>query len=389
MAEDGFTIPELPNLGAVTASTSLAGSKSSSTGRYLISAVKDFMRLDTASGQFYASAGAKIHRMQDRVFIGAGNANDGNAFPNNGGKDFVTDNIPQGPTASVAQLLALSTQGTIGIMGATRTSDGGPSGAQGAIGIMGVAINDATGAAKQGTFAGYFEAQKKAGAGFTAALEVDTADQSGSATDINPYTFFDGDKAVGLWAAAGGARAHAQLVNSSAALAVLGNGALWQTGLVFQTGSIATNNAISFGKDMAMQWWAGGATPTSFIQSGAASGNYGIIFEGDATYIGNSGSSGSTAGLAVLHRPNAVNYVEAAGNGNGGNVHVRAVGASENINLSLIPKGPNGKLALGGPAGSIGANAGSANPLPAAPHFYLIIQYNNDGGTYKIPVYNA
>lgn len=342
---------------------------------------------DPATGQFFASAGARINKLNDRVFVGAATANDGNAWPNPGGADYVTTNIPQGPTLSVAQFAALSTQGTMGIMGGTRTSDAAPSGAQGAIGIMGVAINDGIGDKKQGTFAGYFEAQKKVGAGFTAALEVDTADQSGTATDINPYTFFDGDKSVCIWAAAGGARSG--VVNTSAAMAILGNGASYQAGIVFQTGCIATNVAVSLDKNHALQWWGAGATPTFFIQSVATENNYGILSTSAAILIGNSSTAGSTASLAVVHQPSAVDFVQVTGAPTGSNVKVQAAGASANINLSLLPKGASGKLTLGGPAGAISATGGTATALPAAPQFYLIFQFNNDGANYKIPVYNT
>lgn len=342
---------------------------------------------DPGTGKFFASAGARINKLNDRVFVGAATANDGNAFPNAGGADYVTTNIPQGPTTSVAQFAALSSQGTMGIMGATRTSDAAPSGAQGAIGIMGVAINDGIGDKKQGVFAGYFEGQKKNGAGFTAALEVDVADQSGIATDINPYTFFEGDKSVNIWSAAGGARGN--VVNTSAAMAILSNGAKYQAGIVFQATCIATNVAISMAKDHALQWWAAGATPTSFIQSVATENNYGILFTSAATLIGNSAVAGSTASLAVVYQSNAVDFVQVTGAPTGSNVKVQAAGASANINLSLLPKGASGKLSLGGPAGSLSATAGVANALPATPQFYLTFQFNNDGIDYKIPAYKV
>lgn len=387
---DGTRLVDLPAVATVTSATKFAVA-SPGAGLATAAAVRAHLGgiglNDPATGAFYASAGGRINRLNDRVFVGAATVNDGNAFPNSSGADYVTTNIPQGPTTSVAQMAVLSSQGTMGIMAGTRTSDASPSGAQGAIGIMGVAINDATGANRQSTFAAYFEGQQKTGAGFVAALEVDTCNQTGAVVAINPYTFFETDHpCVNIWSAAGGARSN--VVDTTAAMAVLANGAKYDKGIVFQAGCLTTNVAIGLAKEHAVQWWAAGATPTSFIQSTATENNYGILFTSTATFIGNSTSGGSTASLAVAHQNNAVNFVQVTGAAVNNPVKIQAAGASDAIDLALFPKN-GGRLVLGGPAGATSATGGSASALPGAPVFYFSFKFNNDGINYKIPVYGV
>lgn len=283
----------------------------------------------------------------------------------------------------------LSQAGQLGVVGATRTSDNTTDpGAELGIGLMGFVSNDAIGGNQQQGFAGYFEAQQKVGAGFTAGVEIDAVNQSGVVSQINPYSLLTAPTFnIGLWVAAGGARSG--VVNSSAAMAVLGNGAIFDKGLVFMAGSIASNEAIAMASGHALQWW-GGAGATSFINSVATSSNFGITITDTviAFCVGEPGGSETSSGsLLVENVANAVNFVDVAGGITGSAVRIKADGSDANINLQLLPKG-SGYLDLGGPALTLGASGGSGT-LPAAPVGFLTVQFNGDGGTYKIPLYNV
>ena len=91
-----------------------------------------------ATGYFWADAGARIHRMNDRLMLGDATVNDGEAVPTV--KDWletIRDN-----TTKNSQLAVLSSIGQTAILGGSRSSDFPSAGSMGCIGVQGWAIND-------------------------------------------------------------------------------------------------------------------------------------------------------------------------------------------------------------------------------------------------------
>jgi len=294
-----------------------------------------------ATGNFYQNLGANVNRFSDRVFIGAARLQDGTAT---GAQDYISANIPQGPTTAIAQQATLSTIGAIGILAGSRSSDAPGTGTEGCIAVSGIVVNDATGANAQVAFASYFEAQQKAGAGFTATIECDSVNQSGAVNSISPYNIFAGNPCVNLWVAAGGGRAG--VANSSAALVILDNNTLFDKGIVFQAGCIASNEAIALGSGHALQWWGSTTQATGAISSVQTTSTAGIVLTDTGTAIGNI-PGGVQAGLFVGNTAGAVNYLAATPAATGNSPTLAAVGTNANVSLLLTGQGTGGAAVHG------------------------------------------
>lgn len=243
----------------------------------------------TATGQFYENLGAKVNRLNDRLFVGDATINDGDAWTGTGSgdQDYVSQNIPQGPTTALSQFASLSSVGGIGGMFGTRTSDGVGAATQDELAIVGVAINDYT-TTPVIAEAAYFEAQRKANAGTTTGVEIDTVNQ-GAVVEWTPYkSLFSASTGYtfGASIAAGGARTGVS--DSSAALNIVNNGANFGKGIVFYSASLdSSNEAIVFAQDHKIKWYSG--SQQNFATAAASTlGSYVINFTATAVlpYVG-------------------------------------------------------------------------------------------------------
>lgn len=340
-----------------------------------------------ASGHFYSNSGGKINRMQDRLFLGAATVNDG-ANPNVV-QDWASVAIPGGLITSVAQFASINTIGGIGGLFATRASDATLTmlNSESCIGLMVLTVNDVT--SNTGALAAYLEIQHKHPQAFSIGLEIDSVNQSGTVTQINPYSqlltpTFQSNIHLG----AGGARAG--VVDSSAAITIVGNGAKFDKGIVFFDATITSTEIIAAPRNSSIQWWGGATAPTMFLQCTGATANFGLSMNDTAIFIGNSPLSGgvnSAAGLAVIHAGNVINYLGVTGGVTGAPPTLVATGTDTNIDMLIAGKG-TGTLILGGALTSA-ATAGASSALPATPSQYLTVKANNTGLTYKIPLYNT
>jgi hypothetical protein len=387
----------VPGIGSVTAQSLAAGAVTTpaiAAGAVVAASIATgavSTKLNTeatnqlTTGEYYSDLGARIMRFNDRILLGAATIGDGKQSPTT--RDWMDALIT--PSTSTGQLAVLSTVGETAVFGGTRSSDAPTSGTEACIGVVGICINNATGATQQVGFGGYFEVDQEPNAGFSAALEVDSANQSGTVVALTPYSLFPSgaQPCVNAWFAAGGARSG--VVNSSAGLVFLQNGAQFDKGIIFQGGAIASNEAIAFAQNHAMQWWASSTVPSGFINSTASTYNFGIAITDAGIYIGNSpsGSSNATASLEAVNVVSAANYVSVYGSIAGVSPTIAASGSDTNINLSLSPKG-TGLLGFGGATAS-SATSGSGSSLPSTPAGYLEFILNSNGITYKIPYYNV
>lgn len=243
-----------------------------------------------STGQFYQNLGANINRLNDRTLVGGATINDGYAWngTTHGNQDYVSQNIPQGPSTALAQTASLSTVGGMGGLFGTRSSDGGGLGSQGTLAITGVAINDYTPTPVIAE-AGYFEAQRKTGAGTTTAVEIDSVNQGGVPGAWDPYKqLFSANSAwsFGLSVAAGGARTGVS--NSSAAINVVGNGAAFGKGLVFYATALdGSNEAVNFAQGHLMKWYTQSTKTLGTLASATIGSNIVNFTAGSyAPYVG-------------------------------------------------------------------------------------------------------
>jgi hypothetical protein len=156
----------------------------------------------TPTEYFVAGTGVKINRIQDRVFIGT---DFGGEFTNMTGLTPLAKALHAwGPRDS--QVFVDSTVGAMAIVGHVQSSRANsawpayPSYKPAGIGISGFAINDLAGGS---AWAGYMDAVRMAGAGFTPTMEICNAN-FGTTNTITPFNHLTGvSNAVTLWMATG------------------------------------------------------------------------------------------------------------------------------------------------------------------------------------------
>lgn len=320
---------------------------------------------------------AKIHRINDRAFFGAGADNDGKITTDRvpGNKDWLE--ILRPSTSNNTQLLAISTIGQCAILGAARSSDFGQADSMGCIGGQFWGINDNT-EHVQTVYGAYLEVRRNVGTGRTHGFELDVVNY-GNAVSVQPYDMFQQGLTVGGWLASGGEIA---ATRASAALAIINNGSSWEKGIVFHsialdgTNGITGNGiAIEMAKGHVIRWMYGsgsqGAGITSSVSNSMAEqslqfSDLGLLFRNAA----------NKDMFKVGVSSTAVNGISIAPGTAGVAPSVNAAGDDTNINLTLLPKG-TGIVNLAGAqvTGAAGTQAG-----------YVLFGIN--GTTFKLPYFN-
>lgn len=210
------------------------------------------------TGYFVFGSGVGIQRFNDRVFVGS---------DYNGGFNDIEGLTPlayglHAWGARDAQVFVDSTVGAMSIVGHTQSSRANsawpayPAYKPAGIGISGFAVNDLAGGS---AWAGYMDAVRMVGAGFTPTMEICNAN-FGEAHNITPFNHLTGvSNAVTLWVAngngldlAGGDLAPLGLswkdINHSDAIAVFltsiassyaGNPTLWKTSTHYAVDDLA------------------------------------------------------------------------------------------------------------------------------------------------------
>jgi hypothetical protein len=156
------------------------------------------------TGYFVSSYGAQINRLNDRVFLGS-RFNGEFYYQNVSGLSPLAKALHYwGPRDS--QLFVESSVGAMAIVGHTQSSDvtaawpAYPTYKPAGIGVSGFAVNDLSGGS---AWAGYFDAVRMPGAGFTPSLEICTAN-FGPVNNITPFNHLTGvSNSVNLWVQAG------------------------------------------------------------------------------------------------------------------------------------------------------------------------------------------
>lgn len=331
------------------------------------------------SGNFWTDVhpSAKVHRQNDRVFLGGAADNDGK---------ILTDRIPankdwleviRNSTTNNTQLAALSTIGQCAILGGAKTSDSGLADSMGCIGGQFWAINDNT-TQVQTAYGAYLEVRRNVGAGRTHGFELDVVNY-GSAVSVQPYDMFQQGLTVGGWIASGGEIA---ATRASAALAIINNGSSWEKGIVFHSIALDGTNgitgsgvAIEMAKGHVMRWMFGsgnqGASITSSVSNSSAEQSLQLT---DMGLLFRNAPSKNLLQVDVSNTfVNGINIVPGV---SGSRVSVKAIGDDTNVDLAFESKGA-GNLDFRNVTvtGTAGAQAG-----------YFTVKVN--GSTLKIPVYN-
>ena len=212
------------------------------------------------------SPAANITRI-DRLLVSTATINSGDSPTTT--KDWLETLIPN--TTSISQMASISPAGAIGVLGASRTSDGTGD----ALGNTGFVNNNVSTTGFGWAF--YGEAWNNtaggANAAFTTATELDIVNKNATPVVIDPYNINPGGQTAGVWLASGGSRSSVH--TASAAMVILNNGADFGAGIIFQSNALASASdpAIALPASDQIVWFtSAGVTGGSITSTGAPGG---------------------------------------------------------------------------------------------------------------------
>lgn len=293
-------------------------------------------------------AGANIHRMRDRLFVGGGVVSSGAKIQGNN-ETWLTGDMGAYWFERGAQTLSLSTYGQFGGVFASRTSGQDLHNyGTAAIGVVGIANNDRTNGNGL-AWGGYFEANRQAmvpaGAGTTYGVEVAVKNNNGDVVN-GPYNRFPGGATVGVWLAGGGDPSYGGAgANPATAAVVIGkNGSTWNKGIVFDAagitgtdGATGTGVAVSMAKGHVLEWQTPSSAQGATIRSDVTdtTKRTGLLFNNDQMWataggnlIGTIEKGGSTA-----------SYLRLISGGGGTPAQIKATSSETDADIYLNPQG--------------------------------------------------
>ena len=324
-----------------------------------------------------ARVGAKVHRLSDRLLVGAATVNSGD-FPTTR-KDWYEQleseaSHPGGFRTSWAQTASISTNGGIGILGAARTSDIQLPTFQLAMGGLFAAQNDNTRSQQLAT-ALYAVAFREPGAGVglgagTVGGEVDIANK-GNSLKLTPSSVDDPrGHTTALKLNSGAAIRNA--TTASAGLTFGNNRGKFLTGLIVAQNAIegvtldeggkataGEGEAIGLGAYQSLTWWVtGGGAPSAKIISRqmSATNAQEISFEDNGTFFG--GPAGKGRAFGTFYPGGVTGAFVSAAPAFGKNAPTLGVLGAANSDLRLRSSGTGG-VTLGNEAGTFL----TANPM--------------------------
>jgi hypothetical protein len=305
-------------------------------------------------------------RFADRVFIGnAASQTTGNKFPVPYAGTFLTTQMNAFWMERGATTLSVSDYGEFGGLFAARSSDKSKSGYYGdaTIGVAGVATNDDTSGTTQLVWAGYFEANRDAGADTSYGIEL-AIKNKGSDIVNYPNLKFPGGSTIGIWLAGGGdASYYGAPANPSTCAILIGrNSSTWNKGIVFTSDGITgtdgvtgVGTAIAMARGHVIGWYNNTNSECANIFSTAddVTKRVGIQFANDVVYFTNAGSFG----LEIDFSSGADNYMQFSSESTSNSPVIVSKGLDTNIDLRFQAKG-NGHIRFGAYTGTPGAITG-------------------------------
>jgi hypothetical protein len=317
------------------------------------------------TGFFFEADGARINRLNDRVFIGDATKNDGSSFGGGGDPDWfsagtgVSAGVGWAPFAASVALTVPS--GRVGIAVASRASDVpvGYGSTQTSIPFVGIAIMDRTGGGPPywTSYAAYFEARMEpvsTSTGTVIGIEIDAVNFGVSpAGQPTPSRLQTLGGTTALWLASGGdPSSHERAIGpAQLAIGIIPNTETFEAGIVFHAESIeGTDGTTGFGPAIRMatrhmiDWWAPGGEPsygtsTTFITSTATGAVNSLQFQDGGTLLVT--PAGKMA-FAVNNVANSVNGVQILPSVAGQPAEIQTFGDDTNVTLKLNPKGTAG-----------------------------------------------
>lgn len=301
------------------------------------------------TGFFYADDGANVRHIADRFLMGA--AADNLALRNRDATptDWLSamlhgTNVGAWPVWS-AQAASLARFGTIGFLGASRTSDAranaialgySPDSAPASIGIAGFVYNDDTANPTSTTgWAGYFDATRTPGVNYkpTFGIEAEVTNLGALPVGIStPYHVNVGGGTYCLQLGSGGGRSNANA--ASGVFNVVRNPAQFQQGIVVQSDAlVGTDGSIgdtgyaaflSLGRNQGVQWYAP---------------------DGNVAAIHWSGVSTAALGNRIIHQDNQIVFADNNNNAtlvvhNSGLVSMPGANAGIEVGNFSLPSNP-------------------------------------------------
>ena len=360
-----------------------------------------------ASGHFYADLGASIVRYGDRLLVGA--ATDSQAKAN---RALTTDWL-SGVMASTsigayavsgATTASLSRFGTMGLLGASRTSDANANAGMlgytpSTIGIASWAIDDDTAAPRSTTaYAYYGEAWRLAGVSYqpSFAMELEGVEFGSEHVGIaNPYHPNVGGGVSVLQLGSGGGQSSSAVVDIASFMSWVNNPTRAQVGLVIGASALTGTNgtagdtgygsAIAMARNQGIEWHTPespsgnvGANVGLFIRSTVAAAANGLRIEAqDSGFVISNATGQLLFAVQTAAAPASTLSIQ-AGNGSGAPGLYVAQSSGGSANLGLFPAS-GGELQIQSPVG----NAGGAMPATAAGGFLHI---NVNGTGLRIPL---
>lgn len=317
-----------------------------------------------STGAFYASAGARINRFNDRNFLGTATQYDGNQTPATGDWSNTMFPVFGGPQGAYAYLVSNATSvvgapfGQLGTTSYSRASDGPGLGSQATIGTSSFVVNDNNKGAGADTWAYYGTTVRTAAStgGNTDGMEMDVANL-GSVVHLFPNSVFTNGQTDGLCLCAGGELQNDSGVTmgtNSAALTIVQNDvnqhANWDKGIIFHVNAIAGCNGVT-GTCTAIAM-APGQETTYYNNSNAVTGGFyssattvgGTIANEQFVQLSNFGTlftdgAGNTQFQVNNTIANAVDHITVTGAATGGAPVLAAGGSDTNVPLIIKAQG--------------------------------------------------
>ncbi len=319
-----------------------------------------------ATGHFYADLGATVTRYGDRLFVGAA-TNDQAKADRSQTTDWLSATMAATSIGAYAvwgaTTASLSRFGTIGILGASRTSDAlANTGMLGytpsSIGIASWGIDDDTSAPRTTTtYAYYGEAWRLAGVTYqpSFAMELEGVEFGAAHTGIaNPYHPNVGGGVSTLQLGSGGGQSSGAVVDIASFISTVSNPARAQIGIVFGATSLTGTNgtagdsgyasAVVLARNHGIEWRTPetvsgnqGVNTGLFIRSTVSAAANGTRIEAqDSGFVLSNASGQLLFSVNTAATPTNTLYVQ-AGSGTGAAGLYVAEGSGGSPNLGLYP----------------------------------------------------
>lgn len=359
------------------------------------------------TGYFYTDQGAKLPRYGDRLFVGAATDNQGQSNRDAGPTDWLSTLMASTSIGAWAvwgsTTASLARFGTIGLLGASRTSDATKSATQlgytpSTIGIASWGIADDTANPTTATaYAYYGECWRMTGVDYqpTFVMELEAVNLGGVASGLStPYHPNCGGGTYGVQIGAGGGQTSGTS-DAEAAITVVNNPASFKAGLIFGAGALSGTDgtdsgygtAIAMARNHGIQWQTpetvdnvpGANTGAMILSTVETAANGSRIQFLDSVLAFENATGHSVFTISIPSDPDNTLQIQAGAGTQAAGVYVQS-GTDGSPNLGLYPA-TGGELQISSPTVAGGSKL-SENDVPVQ---WLHINVN--GQDLRIPLF--